>query len=114
MRRSMMHTTASFANEKQDDKKSDMNRMQTNAALSSVIALIMFGFLLFAPQFLPSKLVTGVLGVVPAIYMTWCALRFPNSLRNGRGSQVTAICLVAFLWFVAIASVASILAGVVM
>ena len=113
MNTSMPHSSVSLAESKQTNNQLELNREQNKAALLSVFTVIMFGFMLFAPQYLPSRFVGIVLGVVPAIYLTLYLHRYPDSLRNRRGSLVTAINLVAFLWLVAIASVVAILAGVI-
>lgn len=113
MNTSMPHSSVSLAESKQTNNQLELNREQNKTELLSVFTVIMFGFLLFAPLYLPSRLVGIVLGVVPAIYMTWYLHRYPDSLRNRRGSLGTAINLVAFLWLVAIASIVAILAGVV-
>lgn len=113
MNTSMPHSRDSLAESKQSYNQLAANREQNTAALLSMLLIVVFGFLLFAPEYLPSGLVGIVLGVVPAIYMTAYLHRYPDSLRNRRGSLVTAIGLVAFLWLVAVASVAAILAGVV-
>lgn len=95
------------------NNQSDLNREQTRAALLSMILVIMFVFLMFAPNYLPSKIMDFLLGVVPAVYMTWYLRKYPESLRDRRGTQFTAKMLVAFLWFVAVATVVAILANII-
>lgn len=90
-----------------------LNREQNKAALWSALIVIVFSFLLVGPQYLPGRIVTIVLGVVPAFYMTWFLHTYPDSMRNRSGSLVMAIYLVAFLWLVAVVSVVGVVAGVI-
>lgn len=99
------------AQSKQTNVPLALNHEQKIAAFLNVFTFVTLGFLLFGPQFLPGIFVTIVLGVVPAVYMTWYLNRYPDSLRNRKGSLATAINLVAFLWLVSVASVVGILAG---
>jgi hypothetical protein len=91
----------------------EWNRNQYQAAIKMMIWIVAYGTLLATLQYLPSRYVGMVLGIGAAMYMTGYLCLYPNSLRNRSGSLITAICLVAFVWLVAIGSVAGLVSGII-
>ncbi|WP_442510797.1 hypothetical protein SH528x_002440 [Novipirellula sp. SH528] len=91
----------------------EWNRRHYKAAFLMMIAIIACGILFVVPQYFPSRFAGITLGIGPATYMTGYLCLYPNSLCNRTGSLNTAICLIAFLWLVAIGSVAAFVSGVI-
>ena len=88
----------------------EWNRQQYKVALLLMISMVACGILLASPSYLSARFAGMVMSFGPAMYMAGYLYLSPNSLRNSRGSLFTAVCLVAFLWLIAVgATVASLL-----
>lgn len=91
----------------------DWNRRQNQAVLVPIITIAVFGILLSAPNYLPSRFIVTLLAICPAVYMTGYLRIHAHSLLNRDGTLTTAFGLIAFLWLVAIGTMGALILGLI-
>ena len=81
-------------------RQQTLNRQQTMAGLALLAVAVVILFIL--PEYLSSPFDVMVMGFGSATLMTIYLHMYPESLRSRGGSLLTAFCLVAAMWLLAV------------